>query len=247
MSNEWYLTDVPKVVAETDLLYSRIVEKAPEKTKSAVTIQRIIEVRHWESSLDLYKERFEATVAQLGCFYIPNRIVPGPAFVFPMRSADGTYPRAQTKPLEGSALVINNETRYRYIGEKEKYLGPNWLGNDSETLRLIIQKQMVLCVEGPFDLLAIRLACPRYPILSPLTKHLGKDHVAYLRILGVKQILLMYDNEAGGEEAMQQQARQIKSMEVIPCECPKKDPSKALERREWAVQLSSRVSKFFGY
>ena len=247
MANEWYLTDVARVMAETDLIYSRIVEKAPEKTKSAVTIQKIIEVRNWEPSLDLYKDRFESTVSQLGCFYIPKLIVPGPAFVFPMRSADGTYPRAQTKPLEGSALAINSETRYRYIGEKEKYLGPNGLGNDPETLRLIIQKQMVMCVEGPFDLLAIRLACAGYPFLSPLTKHLGKDHVAYLRILGVKRVLLMYDNEAQGEEAMQQQARQIRSLEIIPCECPKKDPSKALEQREWALQLSAWVAKSFGY
>jgi hypothetical protein len=106
---------------------------------------------------------------------------------------------------------------------------------------------MVLCVEGPFDLLATRLACPGYPLLSPLTKHLGKDHVAYLRILGVKILLLMYDNENQGEEAMEQQARQIKSMRVVPCECPKKDPSKALERLEWAKELSVRVPRQFGY
>ena len=77
MANEWYLTDVARVMAETDLIYSRIVEKAPEKTKSAVTIQKIIEVRNWEPSLDLYKDRFESTVSQLGCFYIPKLIVPG--------------------------------------------------------------------------------------------------------------------------------------------------------------------------
>lgn len=246
MPNEWYLTDVPRVMSETNLLYSRIVERAPEKTKLAVTVEKVIESRKWQPSLDLYKDRFEATVAQLGCFYIPKLIIPGPAFVFPMRGADGTYPRAQTKPLAGSAMFYDG-VRYRYIGDREKYLGPGWLGNDPETLKLIIQKQQVMCVEGTFDLLAIRLASAGYPFLSPLTKHLGKDHIAYLRILGVKQVLLMYDNEAQGEEAMQQQARQVKSMEVIPCECPQKDPSKALERREWAVQLSARISKFFGY
>jgi hypothetical protein len=246
MADEWYLKDVPRLVSETDALYARIVQKDPTKTLDAVTAQRIVEFREWGESLDIYTDRLEGAVHRLGCFYVPRIMVPGPAFVFPMRSADGGYPCAQTKPLEGSALEVPG-VKYRHIGDKSKAVGPNWLGNDPDTLRQIIEKQMVMCVEGPFDLLALRLVSPKYPTLTPLTKRLGRNHITYLRILGVKKLLIMYDNETQGEEAMRQQARQEQSMLVIPCECPKKDPSEALEKREWARELSSRIRQNFGY
>lgn len=162
-----------------------------------------------------------------------------------MRSADGTFLSAQTRPLEGSALAITGK-RYRWIGDKSKFIGPNWLGNDPLTLKLIIEQRKVICVEGPFDILAMRLMCPELPSLTPLTKTLGRHHIAYLRMLGVTSLLLMYDNEIQGEVAMQRQARQIQSMQVIPCECPKKDPSKALEKWEWATALASRTRQYFG-
>jgi len=47
VADEWYLTDVPRLVSETGLLYRRIVEKAPEKTCEAVTVQRTVEERNW--------------------------------------------------------------------------------------------------------------------------------------------------------------------------------------------------------
>jgi hypothetical protein len=246
VASDWYLADVPRLIAETDALYARIAEKFPGKTKESLTIQKIVEEREWGETLDVYKDRFGGVVRQLGCFYVPKVMSPGPAFVFPMRSVDGTHPRAQTKPLEGSALM-GEGVKYRCIGDKERYLGPNWLGNDPDTLALIIQRQAVMCVEGPFDLLAIRLACPGYPVLSPLTKRLGKAHVSYLRILGIKRLFLMYDNEAQGDESMEQQRRQITSMLVVPCECPQKDPSLALKKREWAKELSSRIRQQFEY
>ena len=246
MANEWYLTDVPRVMAAADTVYARLAEKHPEVTRESLTAQRIVSFRNWDDSLRFYEGRFDAAIRQLGCFYMPKNVTPGPAFIFPMRSADNTYPRAQTKPLDGS-LLESEGMKYRYIGDKEKYIGPNWLGNDPLTIQTIIAKQSLICVEGPFDLLAMRLACPDYPSMTPLTKRLGKHHIAYLRILGVKRLLLMYDNEDAGEESMQQQARQIHSMQVIPCECPRKDPSEALEKWEWAKELSMRTRQFFGY
>jgi hypothetical protein len=247
MANEWYLTDVPKIMSEADLLYRRITEKAPDKTKESVTVQRIVEARKWGPSLPLYASRFEAAVRQLGCFYVPKVIVPGPAFVFPMRSANGTYPRAQTKPLEGSVLMMEG-MKYRYVGDKNRFIGPNWLGNDLDTLRLIVEKRMAMCVEGAFDLLAVRLMCPGYPILSPLTKRLGKHHIAYLRILGVNRLILMYDREQQGEEAMEQQIRQMNGIiNASSATCPQKDPSMALERLNWANGLYSTVSQSFEY
>ena len=242
MLDDWYLRDVPRLISETERLYARIVEKYPERTREFVTKQRIVTVRKWEPTLHRYEDRFEAVIRQLGCFYIPKIMPPGPAFVFPIKDVDGTYSCAQTKPLEGSALA--GKTRYRYIGDKP--VGPRWLGNDPATLRLIIEKRAVMCVEGPFDLLAMRLMSPEYPILSPLTKFLGKNHIAYLRMLGVKQLFIMFDNEVGGEEAMEQQARQVKSMAVKPCACPRKDPSAALEEEYGARDLARWVKQSFG-
>jgi hypothetical protein len=66
-------------------------------------------------------------------------------------------------------------------------------------------------------------------------------------MLGVKRLLLMYDNEPGGTAAMEQQERQIREMQVVPCTCPRKDPSEALKKYEWARSLSSTVSQLFGY
>ena len=246
MDTEWYLTDVPRLISETALLYGRIVEKAPEKTCEAITAQRTVEERNWEETADLYRDRLGEALRRLGYFYVPKVMAPGPAFVFPIRSPDGTFPRAQTKPLEGSPM-FREDAKYRYVGDRDRLVGPPWLGNDPATLREVIGRQTVLCVEGPFDLLALRLLCPPYPTMSPLTKPMGKRHVAYLRMLGVKRLLLMYDNEPGGAAAMEQQERQIREMQVVPCTCPRKDPSEALKKYEWARSLSSTVSQLFGY
>ena len=243
MLDDWYLRDVPRLISETDRLYARIVEKDPAKTKEFVTKQRIITIRKWEPTLHRYEGRFETVIRQLGYFYIPKIMLPGPAFVFPIRDVDGIYSCAQTKPLERSALA--GQTRYRYIGDRP--VGPRWLGNDPATLRLIIEKRMVMCVEGPFDLLANRLIAPEYPTLSPLTRFLGRNHIAYLRMLGVRQLFIMFDNEEGGAEAMEQQARQVKSIVVKPCACPRKDPSAALEEEYGARDLSRWISQSFGY
>ena len=57
----------------------------------------------------------------------------------------------------------------------------------------------------------------------------------------------MFDNEEGGDEAMEQQARQVKSMSVKPCACPRKDPSAALEEEYGTRDLIHWISQSFGY
>lgn len=115
--NEWYLNDVPRLISETNALYDRIVGKAPDKTKEAVTARRIIEERNWGGTQDLYKDRIEAVIKKLGCFYVPKLMVPGPLFVFPMRGTDGKTVCAQTKPVEGSVL-FSSKRKYRQVGER---------------------------------------------------------------------------------------------------------------------------------
>ena len=89
MSDKWWETDVNKVISETEALYTRLVAIAPEKNKLALTKAKIIEARGWAPTLRMYDKHFEQVLKQLEFFYVPNRIVPGPAFVFPIRDVDG--------------------------------------------------------------------------------------------------------------------------------------------------------------
>ena len=220
--------DVQVLIAETDKLYDRIVQKAPDKTKLALTAQKIIEERQWKESLPLYRDRLEKTIMQLGYFYVPRNMQPGPAFVFPMKSADGKYIRAQTKPLAGSILA-HADAKYRYVGKKDDFIGPVWLGNDRETIERIIKSRQVLVVEGPFDLLACRLMAPDCPILSPVSKTLGKEHMIYLSILGVKRLRMMMDNDEAGKRAIYGLKRGYnRGIRIEAVQCPAHDPSDAL-------------------
>jgi len=250
-SDQWWTKDIARVVAETDTFYSRLVEVAPQKTKLALTKEKIIAARGWEPTLSMYQSHFDRVLRQLDFFYIPNRIIPGPTFVFPIRDIHGKYTSAQTRPIEGSVLFAPS-AKYRYIGES-KPAGPRWLGNDYATLKKIIETRSVLVVEGPFDILAARLVCPDVPVLSPLTKVLGKNHIAYLRMLGVQNLALMYDNEVAkvgkkegaGNMSAEQQMRSIKNMTVSSLVCPLEDPSLCLQFRQYAEKLRLRISAEF--
>lgn len=254
MKNEkpWWETDVAKVIEETEVFYHRVAELYPDKTKLSFSKKKIIETRGWAPTLKMYDKHFEAVLKQLGFFYVPNRIIPGPAFVFPIRDVDGKYTCAQTKPSEGSALSVAG-MKYRYIGGKP--VGPRWLGNDYATLKKIIDLRKVVIVEGPFDLLAARLVCPDFPILSPLTKMLGKQHISYLRMLGVTDTFLMYDNEeakegkeaGAGNMSAEQQAKSIRTMNVRVLTCPKSDPSECLKNIIFARELRNTLTTEFEY
>ncbi len=245
----WWEVDVPRIIKETDDFYTRVEAVAPTKNKLSFTKKKITEIRKWEPTLRMYEAHFEAVLKQLGFFYVPDRVVPGPAFVFPIRDTDGKFSSAQTKPLEGSAYGTGS--KYRFIGEKP--FCPRWLGNDHATLKRVIDLRKVIVVEGPFDILAARLLCPDVPIMSPLTKRLGKNHIAYLRMLGVKDLVLMYDNEeaskdeedGAGNMSMEQQAKFIKTMHVTCIPTPASDPSDCLKVPDYAVKLRSYIMAEF--
>lgn len=256
MSEErWWEHDVSRVMQEVDDFYARVAVTHPDKDKLPFTKKKIIEVREWEETRRMFEKNFDVVLKQLGFFYIPNRLIPGPAFIFPIKDADGKYTSAQTKPLEGSVLA--GLGKYRYIGEKHP-LGPRWLGNDHATLKRIVDTRKVMVVEGPFDILAARLLCPDVPILSPLTKLVGKQHIAYLRMLGVNHLVLMYDNEeakegkkgpkmGAGNLSMEQQRSLIKDMQVTALDCPKPDPSECLQDTFAAEKLRKIIRKQFQY
>lgn len=231
---EWY-EDIPTLMAETDKLYERIVAKWPEKTKRHQTAKKMVELRGWESSLRLIKSSF-SILDELQVAYVPKVMVPGPCFLFPLQDVDKKYPYAQVKPLPGS--VIQTMGKYHFMGTKP--IGPQWMGLTRSTVERIMRTRRVVAVEGAFDCIACRLLCPDVPVLSPLTKKLGAKHVAFLRMLGVKDLYLMYDNEASGQgnKAMEVESNTLsKYFTVHTLLCPASDPSDALKSATVADKL----------
>jgi hypothetical protein len=238
-------------MSETDKFYTLFAQKHPEISKLGTTIQKIVELRGWQPALPLIQPNFERILSELRVFYIPKPMPPGPMLVFPIRDIDGTYPYAQTKPLPGSPCEFNSggiPMKYCRIGRMEP-VGPQWLGNSPEMLQRIILLRMVLLVEGPFDLLACRLLMPEAPVLTPLTKRMGEEHEAYLRMLGITRLYLMYDNEATGkgQASMDYQAKTLTFVPVQKMYCPERveDPSFALKKLRTAEDLQKRLRAAF--
>lgn len=217
-ANEGWWQDVPRLISRSLDIYGKA-----EKDPIQVTSARIKEHREWLVS----EAELMPAVKDLGFLYVPKKLFPGPMFLFPEVDMEGKM-RAQTKPLHS----VFGEAKYYSIGTaQEDFLGPIWLGNSDNTLDLITKHKFVVLVEGPFDLLACRTVAPHIPVMSSLTKNIGKRHQDYLRILGVKNIVLMFDNEASGAgaKAMEALKRYIKTMEVTPLVCPAEDPSDCLK------------------
>lgn len=245
----WYY-DIPKLMSETDKLYERGIAAKGWPNKLALTKKKIIEVREWAPALPYIEKNFDRVLKDLEYFYVPNGWAPGPMFVFPLRDLDGTFPRAQTKPLEGSAEF--GKGKYWWMGEKT--FSPSWLGNSQEMIQAVIDNQAVILMEGPFDLLGCRLVCPDLPILCPLTKSIGGKHEAFLRMLGVKTIFLLFDNElptsekydiGQGNLSMRMLAKEIKTMKTEILLCPSSDPSECLKSSAKVRALKSLLSSLF--
>jgi hypothetical protein len=231
--------NVPELLSQTDVIYSRLVELG-KPTKFALTKQKIYKERGWEPSRPMIEANFDRELEKLRFFYIPKVFQPGPCFVFPLIDVDGSYRRAQTKPLPGSVLH-NNKTKYYTLGDRDQFIGPTWIGNDISTLVNILETRSVTLVEGGFDLLACRLLVPSLPILSPLTKRIGKKHIIWLRMLGVKRINLLFDHEKSGQgdESMKYLQEDLKGFDVSIFEQTGggEDPSGALKSLRSARNL----------
>ena len=245
MNDKWWQTDVPRLIKRAEDLYDAAIKSGQTYTMQSVTQSKIVQLRKWEQSLPLTNSNFSSVLKELECFYFPKTHMPGPMVVFPLRDIYGQVTRAQTKPMEGS---IESGSNYRYLGTKAaEFFGPCWIGSSSENIKRIIKTRKVVVVEGGFDILACKLVAPDVPILCPLTKSLGKDHVVYLRMLGVETLYLMFDNEkpkedydiGAGEISMRTLKKKITDMEVEILFCPSSDPSEALKLYPKARQLKS--------
>lgn len=228
----WWYKDVPKLLLEADKLFAKA-----GKVKWESSANKIFEARGWEPAKRVVEPNLQKVIQGLGFFYFSKFMLPGPCFVFPLRDiAPDLITRAQIKPCYSVIDDKGKLCKYMNIGPKIS-LGPNWLGNDPDTIAQIIKQRRVVLVEGGFDLLACRLLRPDIPFLSPLKKSLGEEHEIYLRMLGVKQIYLLFDNEApkegrtlgGGNMSMHSTIERIKTMKVEMLLSPAGDPSACLQ------------------
>jgi hypothetical protein len=258
--------DIPQLLTDIDSFYANLPAPVVAKAKAegkpydkiGITRERIIALRKWEASRSLIQPAFDQILKELEIVYVPKSLSPGPAVIFPIIDVDREAKYAQTKPLEGSELSGDGKFKYNYIGTEP--IGPRWINNTEKTLQIIINTGKLIVVEGPFDLLACRLLMPDAPIMTPLTKTLGQDHVAYMRIFGVKELYLMYDNDkpdiakghkiGQGHKAMLSQMAEIsrvseRDIHVNSLYCPTQDPSKALERPKDALELKEVLASAF--
>lgn len=247
-SEEWF-HDIPAMMAKTDAIYAEFIKAGKTESRNATTKKKIYEERGW---LRRFAEKnFDSVLDRLQVFYLPKALRPGPCFVFPLRDLDHRYNIAQVRPFTDSYL-FKEDRKYRMLGTDRAFKGPHWFGNDARTLQKIIEKEKVCLVEGPFDVLACKLLAPDAPVMSTLTKGVSEDHVDYLRILGVKTIVLLFDNEDSGQGDKGVAASKYNienkyapgaGIEVLDLTGSGTDPSDSLKKEYTAAELLFNLDK----
>lgn len=244
--------DVTWLMGETDKLYEKITAEHGIR-KWEMTRDRIVALRKWEPALPLIKKNFESVLTEMDIFYVPAVIDPGPAYVFPQKDAYGHWRRARIKLGWDLLRKDAPAAKYEAIGMKKEFIGACWIGNQFAMLECILKHRAVLIVEGPFDILAVRLLCPDIPVLSTGNNALGQKHLDYLSMLGVKMIYLMFDQDApdengqsSGVDAMRRLKWKLEKFQhpFLRAEslvCPSKDPAAALTNFLAAQRLRSRL------
>lgn len=245
--------DVAELLLQCDKLYERLASMNLA-SRALLTKKYIYEQRGWLPSQFIIERAFDEQLKRIGMFYIPKVMQPGPCFVCPLRDSTGEVRRVQTRPMPGSVLY-SSDKKYYMLGDKDLFLGPSWLGNDPLTIAQILERRAVYIVEGAFDLLACRLVVPptrpdSLPSLCPLGKTLGKKHILFLKMLGVRTLYLLMDHETSGvgDKSMKFMEEDLKDFEVHIVEQTGggEDPSSALKNLSSARRLYNVIHQLDG-
>jgi hypothetical protein len=249
--------DIKWLIKETQAFYDKSVTPKGLGDRFTLAREKILDHRKWTPSLKLIDANFDSILRELGVFYVPKQMDPGPCVVFPIRDYRNILTNAQIRPLY--TLLINGAVaKYTTLGRKTVTGTPSWFGDTDAALLNICKYRSVLLVEGNFDLLAIRLLAPHVPVLSPGGKRLNDAHVDYLRLLGVQHVYLMFDNEPPKDARYKQGAGGM-AMEHIRKKYEAQypnigwtslcsftgDASEALERQRTAWSLQRRLLQLF--
>jgi hypothetical protein len=222
------------------------------------TAEVIVKLRGWEPTVRLYAQHMQSVLEELNIIYIPKVLEPGPAILFPLLDVRDHYILARLNPMY--AFVIGKgAAKYAFLGNPQDTVGPNWLGMTHATIRRILDCRAAVLVEGPFDLLACRLLAPEVPVLSTGTKTFNEMHITHLRMLGVKDLWIMFDHEEGktdavhgaGDSAAAFLARKWQGvvgdqMRFHHYHPPASDPANCLKRLDWATPLRERLTLMRG-
>lgn len=236
--------NVPELLMTVDAKFAEATANGKAFTKLSVTKDKIIAIRGWEDTVSLFEKNFDQVLTGYRITYVPKQIPPGTLVLFPCRDVDDEWKYAQTKPLESSELY-RPDRKYHFIGQKP--LGPAWLGSIPQDIKRILEQRTVIVVEGAFDFLACKLLVPTAPVLCPLTKQLSEKHIAYLRMLGVRDLVFMYDNEISqqGQIAAAHQSKRMSQLPGVRTRIIRiaggGDPSQALQSYQTATQLRQQL------
>jgi hypothetical protein len=239
--------NVPELLSTVDAKFEEAAAKGKTYTKLSVTKDKIIAMRGWEDTVSLFEKNFDQVLTDYRITYVPRQIPPGALVLFPCRDVDDEWKFAQTKPLESSDLY-HPDHKYHFIGQKP--LGPPWLGSIPQDLQRILEHRTVIVVEGAFDFLACKFLLPLAPVLCPLTKRLSEKHIVYLRMLGVRDLIFMYDNEISqqGQIAAARESKQMSQLPDVRTRIMRiaggGDPAQALQSYRTATQLRQQLNSF---
>ena len=226
---------VNPLIAELEDVYQKGIKAGKIVSPTDTAVRKLLQYREWSPSVP--QAALRRVIEELEIVYVPKGLGPGPGILFPMRDLTGEIMRLHIRLLEDGP----ERFKMKYmslIDDKDNFIGPAWLGADDATLNAIIATGEVLVVEGPLDLAAVRImGCP-WPSLSSTNKKLTDEHWSYLRVLGVKHLHTMLDNEASqvGTRAAEWIARNPFNILVTDHLCPVKDPADAL-KQPWSMKL----------
>src|ERR1700758_4544926 len=108
---------VPELLATVDSMFEEAKANGKTYTKLSVTKDKIVALRGWEDTVQLFEKNFDQVLTDYQITYVPKQIPPGALVLFPCRDVDRSWKYAQTKPLESSELY-HPERKYHFIGQK---------------------------------------------------------------------------------------------------------------------------------
>jgi len=244
--------NVPYLIEQTALLFDQQIIPKGGPTRFQAAADRAIDHRGWRPTLPLFQANLEPVLRELGVFFVPKQLAPGPGFVFPKFDTTGTPARGKFNPFGWELRIREAPVKYAALGNNMEFKGPPWIGNSDAVLKQAIEHRVVVLVEGPWDAVACRVLAPNVPTLTSETKSMNEAHFIYLKVLGVKKLVYLYDNESstkveGGIGAgklaaagMSANAKQF-GFETVALNCARQDPSKCLTSYEAAISLRNAL------
>ena len=244
--------NVEWLVEQTEKFYTEHVTPKGLGDRFSVSVEKIVAERGWAPSLHLIEANLEPVARELGIFYVPKQMDPGPCIVFPQRDLTNRYTHGKLKPFY-DLVLRDNKVKYANLGKLDSIRGPNFFGVTDRTMIAMGKTRKAIFVEGFFDLYASRLLVPDAPIVSTGTKSIVESHVFYLQMLGVEEIILMFDNEppkdetfkeGAGNQAMRYLSSKLSAstgMAFSTLLSPADDASQCLKFYESAIALKNRI------